>query len=478
MLHKSRILAFFIVVYLLVIWAGTISRPDVSTIYCFPPLITSVFFWRNKFIRYGALTIFIFILGFAQMSNIYQQDQPVSSAEFYGTVLAEPKNIGMAQSVAIENNKVRMSALLPDYPTLQVGDRVKIAGDIISVTQDKYFQSNPNYHYLNKIEYIIQRPHLVSNSGLDRGDYPSSVRYRMQRVFIAIRKHYENVLLSVLPQPQGGLAVGILLGNRDHLDANIENIFITIGVIHIIALSGYNITIIARSLELLGKKHSAKISFYVAMVGVWSFVVATGFSASVVRAAIMGTLVLLARRLGRQSDSFIAILIAAGVMVFINPLILRYDIGFQLSFVAMTGIIFLAPRLKIYFQKLGNTFSEIVSSTIAAQVFTLPLLSYYFGRVSMVSPVANMLILPFIPLVMVLIFIVGTIGLFSLWLAKYIGFVLWFFLGYMVKISEILASVPNIEKKYSISLLTMIGIYIIMIELLIIIDRKRKLTVE
>jgi competence protein ComEC len=159
-------------------------------------------------------------------------------------------------------------------------------------------------------------------------------------------------------------------------------------------------------------------------------------------------------------------------MVGLNPYILRYDIGFQLSFVAMAGMIFLAPKLEPFFALLGKRFSEIFSTTIAAQIFTLPLLSFHFGRISWVAIMANVLILPLVPACMALTFIVGSVGFTSAWLAQKVGFLLWLLLGYVVKTSKIIGSIPSIDIQYQMSWPLLLGLYLVMVELILLINLR------
>jgi competence protein ComEC len=171
------------------------------------------------------------------------------------------------------------------------------------------------------------------------------------------------------------------------------------------------------------------------------FTILTGAQASVVRAAIMGAIVLLARREGRLNDPHNAIVLAGAAMILINPLVLRYDIGFQLSFAATLGLIYLAPAIEKYFAKLPKFFQlrETMIMTVSAQIFVLPLLLYYFKNFSVISLPANLIILPTIPFAMVLGFITGLAGLIMPFLGQIVGYFAWFLTSLQLWIVKVLA---------------------------------------
>lgn len=473
MLHPSRILVSYLIIYLLAIAAASaLLLSGVDIIYCFTPLLLAIFFWRVSWLRYISLALFVVLLAFGQISSLASPILLPGSSINQGTVVSEPKASNYNQNLIVKlDTGGKASVFVPTYPVFQIGDRVVLNGSLSLVQDDSFYLTNPGYFWVRSIRFTGRDVEIYKEGEFTGG--VAGLKYKVERGLINVRKKYELTLSKVLPEPYAGLAIGILLGGRSQLSDNLNNLFISLGVIHIMALSGYNITIIADSLRRVSRGVSAHFSFWFALSGVWAFVMATGFSASVVRAAIMGTMLLLARRLGRQSDAYVAIVLAAAVMVSINPYILLYDLGFQLSFVAMGGLIFLAPRITPHFAPLGKKFGEILGTTIAAQIFTLPLLSYYFGRISLISVVANLLILPIVPFVMTLSFVVGTVGILSLWLAERLGYILWLCLGYIMKVATTLGVLPGIEKGYQIGLLTMIGIYLLLIELILIMKRKK-----
>jgi len=164
-----------------------------------------------------------------------------------------------------------------------------------------------------------------------------------------------------------------------------------------------------------------------------------GAPSSVVRAGIMAILFLTAQHFGRHSSASRAIVIAAAVMLIQNPLLLRLDIGFQLSFLAMMGLIYLQPFFLDFSKKIPNPLQlrNNLAATLSAQVFTLPILVYNFGRIPIISPISNILILPLIPFITILGFIFSFIGIFWQQLAQIFSWPAWLLLTYIIKVVDL-----------------------------------------
>ena len=286
-----------------------------------------------------------------------------------------------------------------------------------------------------------------------------------------IKEGFSRNLDRVLPEPHASFMAGLILGERKSFSAELNRELQTTGTTHLVALSGYNITIVGdallKFLMLLFVPFSW--AFVVAVSGIILFTAATGAAASVVRAAIMGILVLVARREGRRYRIRNALALAAALMLLANPKVLRFDIGFQLSFLATLGLVYAAPVLNQYFQKLrlqfipilreakliredrtaprtargkGSLLGGIFTSTLAAQILVLPLLVYRFGLVSIISPAANLAVLPFIPATMFFGFLAGGLGFAADFLSRLAGGVSWLFLGYELSAIKFFAALP------------------------------------
>ncbi|MDP4001538.1 MAG: ComEC/Rec2 family competence protein, partial [bacterium] len=185
-----------------------------------------------------------------------------------------------------------------------------------------------------------------------------------------------------------------------------------------------------------------RYAFWVSVIVIIIFTIMTGASASVVRAAIMGLLLLFANGYGRLYDPKNSILLAGGVMIFLDPLALRFDVGFQLSFLAVLGLMYIGPILKEKFKRIPEWFGlkEIFLMSISAQIMVAPLLAYIFHTFSLVSIPANLLVLPLMPLVMFFGFLTGVGGLIFDSLGRAIGLVVWVIASYQLHVVQWLGS--------------------------------------
>jgi competence protein ComEC len=207
-------------------------------------------------------------------------------------------------------------------------------------------------------------------------------------------------------------------------------------------------------------------AFYFVIILLFLYILMIGAPASAVRAGIMAGLLLLAQKIGRLRSADRAVVFAATVMLAVNPSLLRADIGFQLSFMATLSIIYLKPILD---NKTINWFNpwhlkDILTMTLAAQLGTLPILIFHFGRVSLISPLANLLIVPLLPLIMISGMMLSFIGLAWLSLAKIIAWPVWFLLSYVIKVVDCLSSFSLAAYEFkNVSWLILLGYYVILV---------------
>ena len=269
-------------------------------------------------------------------------------------------------------------------------------------------------------------------------------------------------LQKLFPEPTASFAQGIILGGQDLKFSNQfwQALKIT-STAHIIAVSGYNITLIARGISsfLVWISLHRKLIWIFAIFGVFVFVILVGAPASAVRAGMFSVLLLAAERFGRQQNTRIAFAFILALMLFFEPLALKSDLGFQLSFLASFGIFYLAPRLYAagtfdVSSKLMNKdaaeeresrgfgFKKIIFETLSAQAMVMPLLIYEFGSLSFLGVLANFLILPMIPFAMSLSFLSGLGMAVNEVLGRVIGFLSFPFLNLIIKIIEFFASLP------------------------------------
>lgn len=265
------------------------------------------------------------------------------------------------------------------------------------------------------------------------------------RAIFQVRKSLEGNMDQVVAYPESGLGKGLLFGGSDYLTRETQAMFSRTGMSHIVAVSGANVVIIAESIFLLAIACGLwrKQAVFVAVVGVGIFVIMVGAGASAVRAGLMGGLVLAAGYGGRLSDGIRLWTIALVVMTVWNPLSLRYDLGFQLSFLATLGILLCMPLFeRVYLDRrsfLPVALAEILFITIAAELFVLPIILYNFHILSMVSLAANVLVLPAIPLAMFFGFLASVFGFVWMPLSKIFGLITYLILHYMLGAVDLLA---------------------------------------
>jgi len=210
-------------------------------------------------------------------------------------------------------------------------------------------------------------------------------------------KHYLFArFLAVLPAQPAALLIALISGDKNYLTADNTAAFNNTGLAHLIAVSGYKLTLVLIALDsalpYLGRKKvlvlSAGFSIFYAVMA--------DFAPAVLRACIMSGLFVLAKALGRKYAILPALLVTAALLLWFNPLLIKYDLGFILSFSGILGIIFFAPVFQIILRKLPKKFGlkEVLISSLAAQLATTPLMLYFFHQFSLAAPLANILTVP------------------------------------------------------------------------------------
>ncbi|MEK7672598.1 MAG: ComEC/Rec2 family competence protein [Patescibacteria group bacterium] len=222
-----------------------------------------------------------------------------------------------------------------------------------------------------------------------------------------IRGYFEGIVGRIFVGDAGGLVSGILLGGQDSISPALQEDFNTVGLTHIVAVSGYNISLIIAIANSMFAFLPRRSRVAAVIFSIFCFVCVVGFTASVVRAAIMGGVASLAVFFGRKYFALMALFLSAFVMNLFDPSFIIDDVGFQMSLLATMGIILFSEILEKYFRFIPKKFClrESLVMTFAAQILVLPIILVDFERLSVISPVGNFLVLPFIPWIMLLGFI-------------------------------------------------------------------------
>lgn len=370
-----------------------------------------------------------------------------TSTRFTGVVVNDPVLSGGSQRVTLELEaplRGRILVTCAPYPVFAYGER--LTGDgVIERPEPAGYAA---YLAKERISGTVGFP-LVERIGSGAG---SSLR-----AFLFSVKHaVTNAFGRFLPAPHAAFMGGLTVGERGEFTPEFKDALQRSGTTHLVALSGYNISIVVWVamgffLSFLGRRWS----FALATLVVVGFVLMTGAEASVVRAAIMGILALVAREAGRSFDVRNAIAFAGVLMILANPKVLLFDVGFQLSFLALLGIVYLTPAFRSVFRSApGGGFlmwRENLLTTVAAQCAVMPLLIVQFGGFSLTSIVANILVLSAVPLTMGIGFVLAAASFLSYYLALFVGWVAWVLLAYEMSVIEFFA-------RASIPLTPMVGL--------------------
>ncbi len=259
-----------------------------------------------------------------------------------------------------------------------------------------------------------------------------------------LRANLEERINRIYPEPHASLLAGLILGSRRGMPKHVEDEITAVGLTHIVAVSGYNVTLVATTVFCLLCWVPLTVRILVSAVGIALFAILTGGGAPVVRAAVMGCLGLAALLFSRKTDVRLSILWTLCVLGLWHPLQPWHDMGFQLSFLSVIGLAEFGHLVQPLTAYLPNTagLREQMTTTLSAQITTTPWIAWMFGRVSLISPLANVLVAPAIPLAMFLGMISLALNLFSPFLARLVGMLTWAALEWILKTAEILAAVP------------------------------------
>ncbi len=358
------------------------------------------------------------------------------------------KIIFRADSIEDRGESAKILLTVPRYPEFEYGDILTLEGKLEEPENLDGGFDWKGYLAKDNIYFEIFLPRISSRE-------PSSGPYfvgPIKKFLFSLRSKFLDNLSTVLPEPQSSYLAGLTLGDRTDLPSNLKDEFKKVGVIHLVVLSGYNISIVADSILSILRWLSFSVlsRTMITAVGIVLFSIMAGGSATIVRAAIMGLLLLFARETGRVYQALSALIAAAFLMALFNPKLLRFDGSFQLSFLATLSLIIFLPRIEKYFKWITNKFKlrEAILSTISTQIFVLPLLIASSGYVSLVSFPANVLILGLVPLTMFFGFITGVAGFLwrplsqiiswpTYWLAAWQLWVIKFFSKFSFAIFEI-----------------------------------------
>lgn len=366
--------------------------------------------------------------------------RPADVRDTHTQVTVRAEMVNLEEGLGTQTIRGRVLAYLPVTTEVHYGDRVRLWGLLQTPPEDEEFSYKD---YLARQGIHSYMPYAVGEV-LESGKGSPVLRG-----LYAFREKGLALIYRYLPDPEASLLAGIVLGYESGIPEDVDQAFKDTGTTHIIAISGFNITIVSGFISilfsrLLGERRGA----VAAVIAISMYTILVGTDAAVVRAAIMGGFSLFARQVGRRQHGLNSLAITAGLMAVANPMVL-WDVGFQLSFAATLGLIIFAEPWEGAVEGWMSRFmpagrarrmtapvSEYVLLTLAAQVTTLPLIAYHFGRLSLVSLPANIAILPAQPPVMVLGGLSVLAGSVVTQLGQVLAYGVYPFLTYTIRVVE------------------------------------------
>ncbi|MDD4332749.1 MAG: ComEC/Rec2 family competence protein [Patescibacteria group bacterium] len=439
---KSKIFLFLCLFFIIGIVSASIVSENIiqnrfiwfSSLVAF--FILTIFSWSNKKILLLGLWGCFLFFGVWRYSISIPKNYPDKIWHYNGQKIIVDGVVDKEPDVRSNNQKLEIKVRSVGTDNVETHDNASlpVSGKLL-ITADLF----PEYNFGDKLEINcdLKQPDAINDFSYDRylarynifsvcyypqikkiGDdivtnKPADWFYK--KIFI-LKNKIREIINFGLSDPESGLALGIMIGDRQGMGEELNQKFSQTGLTHIMAVSGMNMTIIAAAsmTALLAVGLRRRQAFYLSLAFIIIFTILVGAPASAVRAAVMSFLAMLAIQLGRKSRLINALIFAAATMLLFNPRLLRDDVGFQLSFLALVGLIYVYPLWEKYLDKAKNKFfrlgAEIIALTLSAQVFTLPIIAYNFKQISLVAPLSNLLVLWTIAPAMLFIFLAMILG--------------------------------------------------------------------
>ncbi|MDI6821007.1 MAG: ComEC/Rec2 family competence protein [Patescibacteria group bacterium] len=452
---KSSILIIFLIIALFFFIFGLFRK-------------SKRFFWLaglSLFILVGSLYCVYDDLKFHKSVNI-EFDKKIL---FSGTVINNPVIKNTNQEFVLKLSKPQSGRVLvktAPYPRFNYGDNLQIKGKIQKPSTIGYAR------YLEK-EKISGTVSFSEINVLSRNN--GSV---FKAWLFNIKNKITESFQKVLGVKEAAFLNGLTLGGTSGLTDAFKKAMSLSGTTHLVALSGYNITILVWVvMGVFIYFLPRRLSFILTFLAIIAFVAMTGAESSVVRAGIMGMLVLLAREVGRVYDFRNAIILAALAMVLINPKVLVFDIGFELSFLALLGIVYLRPALIKLFKIKENisflSWRDNLFTTASAQLAVVPILISNFGNFSPTSLISNVLILEFVPFTMAFGFFIAASSFVSYHLALIFGWIVMILLKFEIFVIELFARI-SVPISLNLSLFVVVLYYLFLIGFVFYVQRNNR----
>ena len=378
----------------------------------------------------------------SEPKNLILENRINQKTTFEMIITDEPQEKENYTKIIAKTAEEKVLIYARHYPKFNYGDKIEITGELKK--PQKFFAQSLDREITDKFDWPA---HLAKDKIYYQMFYPQisfiSARHGsfVKEKLFAVKSRFIENLEKIIPSPASSFMAGVTIGAKNELPKTLKDDLIKTGTIHLVVLSGYNITIVAKNIINFLKIFPLPrfLGGIFGAFGVILFTIMTGAEAATVRAAIMALLIIAAHESGRIYAAIYALIFAAFFMVLANPMILLFDSSFQLSFLATLGLIYFTPKFDklFYFVPKAAQIKENLTATLGAQTAVLPLLIYKTGIISFVSIPLNIIILTFMPITMFLGFLTGALGFLNYYLSYPFGIISHIFLGlelYLIKI--------------------------------------------
>lgn len=353
-----------------------------------------------------------------------------------GKIIGEPdiRDDNTKYTLKTDKEKEKILISVPLFSIFNPGDEISLKGKL---------QTPIEFSDFNYREYL-EKDGIKTVSYYPKIELIKKSNWTILGSILKIKNILRDSNKKILPTPQSELLGAMILGDKQLIPEDLKDSFSKTGLSHVTAISGMHITIIASLLMTIlaqGNKSKKDKAFYLVLIFLFFYIVLVGFPPSAVRAGIMTFAILLAEKVRRQYFAPRALTLAATGILLWNPLLLRFDVGFQLSFLAVLGIIYLYPFFNFYLSlflkstKL-NLLKKVTAMTLGAQISTLPILIYNFGIFSGSAPITNVLVVPLLPFVIGFGFMGIAAGVISQTFGVLISFPVYILLSYIIWLSN------------------------------------------
>ncbi len=411
------------------------------------------------------LALCIFCFGALRTEFSKEKHHPLDSSIeskvlLRGSVCDEPQTKSTSQSLCFlpDTSADKILISTNPYPKYGYGDTLSIQGKLSVPENFTAYEGGPEFNYVSYlakdgVRYTMFRPaiKLIEKS-----------RPTLQKILFDIKHAFTNKAEELLPEPESSLLGGILLGDKQGLSKETTLEFKNAGLIHILVLSGYNVTIVAESLMKMFSFLPRAFGHSLGFISIILFALMTGASSTTVRASIMALIAIGGRVGARRYDVTRALICAGMCMVMVNPDILVFDISFQLSFMSTLALIYVSPLVsdKLGFITEKGNLRDMIATTLATQIFVAPYIIYSMGQISLISLISNIFVGPIIPYAMFVGFGALVLGFIHHFIGLPLAWITTLMLSYILHATSFFGNLPFASIQIHTGVVTLVCMYV------------------